>query len=62
MYYGDTSRLGRPYAKDPAVVFYGGRYLLYYSIPGPASDLPGSAAPGGWCIGIADLAPYTLDS
>ncbi|MES2461884.1 MAG: family 43 glycosylhydrolase [Armatimonadota bacterium] len=56
MYYGDTSRLGRPFAKDPAVVRFGERYLLYYSIPAYSSDNAGTAAPGpptGWGIGIA---------
>jgi beta-1,2-mannobiose phosphorylase / 1,2-beta-oligomannan phosphorylase len=33
MYFGDTSRLGHPFAKDPAVIRFGGKYLLYYSIP-----------------------------
>ena len=30
MLYGDTSRLGRPFAKDPAVVRFAGRALMYY--------------------------------
>jgi hypothetical protein len=37
---------GRPCAKDPAVVRFGGRYWLYYSVPPEAS-------PGRWRIGIA---------
>lgn len=32
MYFADTTR-GKNYAKDPAVVFFGGRYLMYYSVP-----------------------------
>ena len=31
--YGDDSRTGTLFAKDPIVVFHGGRYLMYYSIP-----------------------------
>lgn len=47
--YGDNSRTGTPFAKDPIVVFHGGRYLMYYSIPphdGKALE--------GWNIGIAE--------
>ncbi|MCK7553771.1 hypothetical protein MKQ70_01630 [Chitinophaga sedimenti] len=49
MKYGDTSRKGLPYAKDPHVVSFKGRYLLYFSIPPFAND-PQS----GWNIGIAE--------
>lgn len=49
-YFSDTSRLGRPFAKDPSVVRFGGRYLMYYSIP-PAAD-PRSMT--GWAIGVAE--------
>lgn len=53
-YYSDTSRLGRPMAKDPSVVEFGGRYLMYYSIP-PAARKPQSGGwPTGWAIGIAE--------
>jgi predicted GH43/DUF377 family glycosyl hydrolase len=31
MYYSDTS-YGRPFAKDPDVVRFKGKYLMYYSI------------------------------
>lgn len=48
MRFSDTSR-GRSFAKDPAVVWFGGRYLMYYSIP-PFGD---GRAPDGWAIGIA---------
>jgi predicted GH43/DUF377 family glycosyl hydrolase len=50
MQYSDTSRLGRPFAKDPCVVRHGGRYLMYYSLP-PATD---PSVPKGWAIGIAE--------
>jgi beta-1,2-mannobiose phosphorylase / 1,2-beta-oligomannan phosphorylase len=49
MLYGDISRRGRPFAKDPAVVSFRGQYLLYYSIP-PFGD---GRAGNGWAIGIA---------
>jgi len=53
--YSDTSRIGRPYAKDPSVIRFGGRYLMYYSIP-PAQDNRTGADgfPTGWAIGIAE--------
>ncbi|MEO5681611.1 MAG: family 43 glycosylhydrolase [Chitinophagaceae bacterium] len=51
MLYGDSSRIGLPYAKDPYVIKFRGRYLMYYSIP-PYKD---SANPvKGWGIGIAE--------
>ena len=49
MMFGDTSRTGVPYSKDPHVVKFGGRYLMYFSIP-PYKDKPDS----GWNIGIAE--------
>jgi len=39
---------GRPFSKDPAVVKFQGRYLLYYSLP-PYAGKPTK----GWNIGIA---------
>jgi beta-xylosidase len=47
MRWGDESRLGRPFAKDPSVIRFGGRYLLYFS-------LPGQSAMEGWGVGIAE--------
>ncbi len=49
MMYGDTSRVGVPYSKDPHVVKFKGRYLMYHSIP-PMKGEPAS----GWNIGIAE--------
>ena len=49
MMYGDTSRTGVPFSKDPHVINFGGRYLMYYSVP-PMKDVEGS----GWNIGIAE--------
>ena len=51
MMYADASR-GRPFSKDPAVVFFGNRYLLYYSLP-PYGD---GRRPDGYAIGIAESA------
>lgn len=54
--WGDTSRLGRPFSKDPCVIRWRGRYLMYYSLPafgdGRADD--------GWGIGIAE-SPNLVD-
>ncbi len=49
MNFADTSR-GRPFSKDPAVVTFKGRYLLYCSLP-PFED---GRANDGWRIGIAE--------
>lgn len=51
MMFGDTSRIGAPYSKDPHVVRFKDRYLMYYSIP-PEKEQPNS----GWNIGIAESA------
>lgn len=53
--YSDTTRMGVPYAKDPSVVRFGNRYLMYYSVP-PAKDNKqgGDGFPTGWAIGIAE--------
>ena len=42
----DQSRLGRPFAKDPSVVDFKGRTLMYYSVP--ANQLH------GWGVGILE--------
>lgn len=49
MLFTDESR-GRPFAKDPAVVKLGGRYLLYYTVP------PYVGQERGYAIGIAESA------
>lgn len=51
MMYGDTSRIGVPFAKDPFVIRFGGRYLMYYSIP-PYKDKTNPIQ--GWGLGIAE--------
>jgi predicted GH43/DUF377 family glycosyl hydrolase len=50
MKYGDATRHGRPFAKDPCVIKFGGRYLMYYSM----APSTGKSAPPGWAIGIAE--------
>jgi len=47
--WADTSRKGRPFAKDPSVIRFNGRYLLYYSMPPYGAGRPHD----GWAIGIA---------
>ena len=47
MYFADAVS-GRPFSKDPAVVKFQGRYLLYYSLP-PYEGKPTV----GWSIGVA---------
>lgn len=48
MMFGDTSRIGQPFSKDPHVVNFDGAYLMYYSVP-PKEGVANS----GWNIGIA---------
>lgn len=45
MYYSDSGIIGRPVAKDPKVIFFKGKYLMYYSLPGLDNE--------SWSIGIA---------
>ena len=51
MMFGDTTRLGRPFAKDPYVICFKGWYLMYYSVPG-YTEKNGTAH--GWGVGIAE--------
>lgn len=53
MHWADTSS-GRPFSKDPSVIRFGGRYLMYYSLPGN----PGSGM-AGWSVGIAESTDLT---
>ena len=55
MLWGDSSKLGRPFAKDPSVIRFGGRYLLYYSMPGAAAG----SGMQGWAVGIATSSNLT---
>jgi predicted GH43/DUF377 family glycosyl hydrolase len=62
MYYGDSSRLGRPFAKDPSVIKFAKKYWMYYSMPPFDPKLAPPDAPKGWGIGIAtstDLTHWT---
>lgn len=49
MMYGDTTRVGVPYSKDPHVVKFMGKYLMYHSLPPENWDKS-----SGWIIGIAE--------
>jgi sucrose-6-phosphate hydrolase SacC (GH32 family) len=51
MMFGDTSRTGIPFSKDPHVIRFGERYLMYYSIQ-PYKDKSNPVP--GWGIGIAE--------
>lgn len=51
MMFGDTSRLGRPFSKDPHVIKFQKKYLMYYSVP-PFEDKNNPTI--GWGIGIAE--------
>jgi predicted GH43/DUF377 family glycosyl hydrolase/lysophospholipase L1-like esterase len=59
MMFGDTTRTGRPLAKDPSVVRFGGRYLMYFSLPPFSAERAPAAAPRGWSIGIAESTDLT---
>ncbi len=51
MMFADTFRNGTPFSKDPHVVHFGGRYLMYYSVPPYRKP---HAPVKGWGIGIAE--------
>jgi predicted GH43/DUF377 family glycosyl hydrolase len=51
--WADTTRLGRPFSKDPSVIRFGNRYLMYFTLPAFAKELAPSNAPRGLSIGIA---------
>ena len=51
MMYADASRDGIPLAKDPHVIRFQGRFLMYYSIHGYTDT---SGIVHGWGIGIAE--------
>ena len=48
MLWGDETASGRPFSKDPSVIHFGQRYLLYYSMP------EAGAKPTRWLVGIAE--------
>lgn len=45
MLFADTTRTGRPFSKDPHVIPFHGKYLMYYSVPPKGNS--------GWGIGIS---------
>ena len=51
MYFGDTVRTGVPFSKDPHVIRFQGKYLMYYSVPAYTDKIGKSL---GWGIGIAE--------
>ncbi len=50
MMFADQTRNGKPFAKDPHVIFFNQYYLMYYSIP-PFGD--NTHPVKGWGIGVA---------
>ena len=50
MRWADASRNGRPFSKDPCVIRFNDRYLLYFSLPPSTNKID----PPGWAIGIAE--------
>ncbi len=54
MKWADSSRLGRSLSKDPNVIEFGGRYLMYFSLPPFDPKLAPANAPSGWSVGIAE--------
>ena len=50
MMFGDTTRRGVPFSKDPHVIHFKGKYFMYYSIP-PHKNKEHPVK--GWGIGIA---------
>ena len=55
MKWADSSRLGRPLSKDPNVIEFGGRYLMYFSLPPFDAKLAPANAPSGWSVGRPGL-------
>lgn len=51
MLFADTTRTGRPFSKDPHVIPFHGKYLMYYSVPPKGNS--------GWGIGMAESTDLT---
>jgi hypothetical protein len=47
MKWADDTRLGRPHSKDPSVIRFGSRYLMYFSLPPFAKERAPANAPKG---------------
>ncbi len=54
MRWADSTRVGRPFSKDPSVIRFKDRYLMYFSLPPFDPKLAPTNAPKGWSIGIAE--------
>jgi len=54
MKWADDSRLDRPYSKDPCVIRFNDRYLMYFSLPPFKQSKAPTNVPRGWSIGIAE--------
>ncbi len=54
MHWADESRIGKPFAKDPSVIRFQDRYLMYFSLPPFSASLAKPDSPKGWSIGIAE--------
>jgi beta-1,2-mannobiose phosphorylase / 1,2-beta-oligomannan phosphorylase len=50
MMFGDSSRLDRPFSKDPHVIWFKDQFIMYYSVPGYKDS---ENTVHGWGIGIA---------
>ena len=59
MKWADATRLGRPFSKDPSVIRFNDRYLMYFSLPPFDAKLAPANAPKGWSIGIAESRDLT---
>lgn len=53
MYFSDSSRTGKPFAKDPSVVAFRGAYYMYYSLPPGERPYVDDSRKMVWGIGIA---------
>jgi predicted GH43/DUF377 family glycosyl hydrolase len=53
MYFGDTVRSGVPFSKDPHVIWFQGKYLMYYSVSGYTDK---ARTQRGWGIAVAESA------
>ncbi len=54
MYFSDDTKIGRPFAKDPSVVEFQGKYFMYYTLPPAKMDKISNNPEGsGWSIGIS---------
>ena len=54
MKWADETRVGKPFSKDPSVIRFKDRYLMYFSLPPFDAKLAPTNAPKGWSIGIAE--------